>query len=84
MISSFYEIRCRMERQLKIPFNSQKRPTRATIVISVYDLCHSNITGIKHDVPYINIRYVPRGVLKTEGDARGFQHSPMDLANVKQ
>ena len=31
--------------------------------------------GIKDDFPVINIRKVPREVLKTEGDARGFQPS---------
>ena len=31
--------------------------------------------GIKHDFPFINIRKVPREVLKTEGEARGFQLS---------
>ena len=31
--------------------------------------------GIKHDFPIINIRKVPREVLKTEGEARGFQPS---------
>ena len=31
--------------------------------------------GIKHDLPFINIRKVPREVLKTEGEARGFQPS---------
>ena len=32
--------------------------------------------GIKHDFPFINIRNVPREVLKTEGtEARGFQPS---------
>ena len=29
--------------------------------------------GIKHDFPFINIRKVPKEVLKTEGEARGFQ-----------
>ena len=29
------------------------------------------IIGIKHDFPFINIRKVPREVLKTEGEARG-------------
>ena len=33
------------------------------------------IRGIKHDFPFINIRKVPRKVLKTEGEARGFQPS---------
>ena len=31
--------------------------------------------GINHDFPFINIRKVPREVLKTEGVARGFQPS---------
>ena len=31
--------------------------------------------GIKHNFPFINIRKVPREVLKTEGEARGFQPS---------
>ena len=34
-----------------------------------------NIRGIKHDFPFINICMVPREVLKTEGEARGFQPS---------
>ena len=34
-----------------------------------------NNRGIKHDFPFINIRKVPREVLKTEGEARGFQPS---------
>ena len=33
---------------------------------------------------FINIRLVPRGVLKTSGYALGFQHSPRDLANVNE
>ena len=40
------------------------------------------IIGIKHDFPFINIRKVPREVMKTEGEALGFQHLPRDLANV--
>ena len=35
----------------------------------------SFIRGIKHDFPFINICKVPREVLKTEGEARGFQPS---------
>ena len=31
--------------------------------------------GIKHDFPFFNICKVPRDVLKTEGEARGFQPS---------
>ena len=31
--------------------------------------------GIKHDFPFINICKVPREVLKTKGEARGFQPS---------
>ena len=41
-------------------------------------------TGIKHDFPFINIRKVPREVLKTDGEALGFQHFPRDLANVSE
>ena len=40
--------------------------------------------GIKNDFPFINIRKVPREVLKTNGEARGFQHLPRDLANVHE
>ena len=39
--------------------------------------------GIKHVFPCINIRWVPREVLKTEGAARGFQHRTRNPANVK-
>ena len=42
------------------------------------------IIGIKHDFPFINICKVPREVLKTEGEVRGFQHLPRDLANVNE
>ena len=38
--------------------------------------------GIKHVFPCIDIRWVPREVLKTEGAARGFQHRPRNPANV--
>ena len=38
--------------------------------------------GIKHIFSYINIRQVPREVLKTEAGGRGFQHLPRELANV--
>ena len=52
-----------------------------------------NIRGIKHYFPFINIRTVPREVLKTEAEARGiqpsrgtlrFQHFPRDRANVNE
>ena len=33
---------------------------------------------------FINIRKVPRGMLKTSGFALGFQHLPRDLANVNE
>ena len=39
-------------------------------------------TGIKHGFSCINIRQVPREVLKSETGGRGFQHLPRDLANV--
>ena len=40
------------------------------------------LIGIKHDFSCINIRQVPREVLKTEAGGRGFQHPARDLANV--
>ena len=33
---------------------------------------------------FINIRKVPREVLKTSGFSLGFQHLPQDLANVNK
>ena len=42
------------------------------------------IIGIKNDFPFINILKVPRELLKTEGETRGFQHLPRDLANVSE
>ena len=33
---------------------------------------------------FINIGKVPREVLKTLGEAQGFQHLPRDLANVNE
>ena len=38
--------------------------------------------GIKHGFSCINIRQVPRVVLKTETGGRGFQHLPRNLANA--
>ena len=38
--------------------------------------------GIKHGFSCINIRQVPREVLKTEAEGRGFRHLPRDSANV--
>ena len=45
--------------------------------MQVLSLCNdaANNRGIKHDFPFINICKVPREVLKTEGEARGFQPS---------
>ena len=44
---------------------------------------HLFIIGNKHGFSCINIRQVPREVLKTEAGGRGFQHLPKDLANVR-
>ena len=44
----------------------------------------SFIRWIKHDFPFINIRKVPREMLKTEGKRQGFQHFSRDLANVNE
>ena len=43
-----------------------------------------NTIGIKHDFRFFNIHLVPRGVLKTEGVARGLQHSLRDLVNINE
>ena len=40
-----------------------------------YELNVTYNRGIKHDFSFINIRKVSREVLKTEGEARGFQPS---------
>ena len=42
---------------------------------NAFSLLKLFIRGIKHDFPFINIQKVPREVLKTEGEARGFQPS---------
>ena len=44
--------------------------------------CVSDIIGIKHGFPCINVCQVPREMLKTEAVGRGFQHLPRDRANV--
>ena len=44
---------------------------------------HASIRGIKRDFPFINIHKVPREVLKTEGEARGFQPSRGTLRMLK-
>ena len=41
-----------------------------------------NNIGIKHGFPCINVCQVPREMLKTEAEGRGFQQLPRDLANV--
>ena len=38
--------------------------------------------GIKHGFSCINVCQVPREMLKTEAEGRGFQQLPRDLANV--
>ena len=44
-------------------------------VITLSNAMSYDNRGIKHDFPFINICKVPREVLKTEGEARGFQPS---------
>ena len=50
--------------------------TNTTLVIRAFNI------GIKHGYSCINIRQVPREVLKTEAGGRGFQHCPRNLTNV--
>ena len=38
--------------------------------------------GIKYGFPCINVCQVPREMLTTEAEGRGFQQLPRDLANV--
>ena len=38
--------------------------------------------GIKHGFPCINVCQIPREMLKTEAEGRGFLQLPRDLANV--
>ena len=53
-------------------------------VFKLYPSCSDVVNiGIKHGFPCINVCQVPREVLKTEAEGRGFQHLPRDLANVK-
>ena len=58
-------------------FNRTNRPDDYYLVFYV-----SFNIEIKHGFSCINIRQVPREVLKTEAEGRGFQHLPRDLANV--
>ena len=52
----------------------------------VFDLFEMDLSklirGIEHGFSCINVCQVPREVLKTEAEGRGFQHLPRDLANV--
>ena len=54
------------------------------VCVGVSDKITECNIGIKHDFPFINIRKVSSEVLKTEGEARGFQYLPRDLANVSE
>ena len=62
-------------------YHTPNRKKNATLFVFEYFRQHILLTqlylnrGIKHDLPFINIRKVPREVLKTEGEARGFQSS---------
>ena len=58
-----------------------KRPASVSFG-ALEKLFRSVIIGIKHGFSCINIRQVPREVLKNEAGGHGFQHLPRDLANV--
>ena len=49
--------------------------------LTIMDTITTNL-GIKHAFLCINIRWVPREVLKTQGVARGFQHHLRNPVNV--
>ena len=59
--------------------NAKKLPNA---VLQAFSDSPPFIIAIEHVFSCINIRQVPREVLKTEGGGRGFQHLPRDLANV--
>ena len=50
--------------------------------MQIMDSYKKHNIGIKHGFSCINVCQVPREVLKTEAEGRGFQHLPRDLANV--
>ena len=52
------------------------------MIVAIPGYRHTYNIGIKHGFSCINIRQVPREVLKTEAEGRGIQHLPRDLANV--
>ena len=64
----------------KIPFFFQGTP--CVLLGALSSKMFLQNMGIKHGFSCINIRQVPREVLKTEAGGRGFQHLPKDLANV--
>ena len=52
----------------EFPERRQMLPSISTFIsFSLGQLQKLVNTGIKHDFPFINIRYVPRGVLQTGG-----------------
>ena len=63
----------------------EKKMTKGHTLMSklnrVKILVHYNI-GIKHGFSYINVCQIPREMLKTEAEGRGFQQLPRDLTNV--
>ena len=50
--------------------------------VSIYAFAYNK--GIKHDFPFIYTCKVPREVLKTEGEARDFQHSRGNLRIINE
>ena len=62
-------------------FNSKGDNLKLLNLLTLFSGCDYNI-GIKHVFPCINVCQVPRELLKTEAEGRGFQQHPRDLANV--
>ena len=65
-----------------IKTNSRRASSKCLLIGSptLWHVCFNR--GIKHGFPCINICQVPREMLKTEAEGRGFQLLPRDLANV--
>ena len=71
LVSRRFIVQTSLDQQDKILKNKKYITT-----VSYCQRCIDNVNrGIEHDIPFVNIRKVPREVLKTESEDRGFQLS---------
>ena len=66
----------------KVRRNSSRDLSTLSVLVTCKAVARRINIGIKHGFSCINVCQVPREVLKTEAEGRGFQHLPRDLANV--